>query len=458
MMRKRWIATITAGLLMTMAVPRAQTPEPRPMFLGLGDSIGEGVQSADASYLTQPFSYLHILSLLMGVPLPMPFIESGLFGTVGSVNGRSRISPEALALNLAVSGADSGDLLFARADALTTAEIDSELDLVLFPRRASQIEIAETLRPELVACWIGSNDALAAVTDYDQLDGFSQLTPLPVFEAHFTEIAARLAAAGGKVVFGTVPNVTRIGYVVSRQDLVRLTGRDHGLPEGSYTTIVTTLAIKLGLLSPTVLADPNFVLDPSEVTNINARIAEFNDVIRTTASTHGMGVAEIGAAFEHWASNPPVLFGVPLESRFLGGLFSLDGAHPSNMGQLIVAMLFVDAFNQHYGLTIPQVNGPILQQFFVADPFIDKDGDGRVTGRFGAGLLETISPLVGWSGDVDDAIPSPTSLEVSSIDAERVIDVVEKATGKKLRHASRHERLALLGELFVRKHGPKSQR
>ena len=39
------------------------------------------------------------------------------------------------------------------------------------------------------------------------------------------------------------------------------------------------------------------------------------------------------------------------------------------------------------------------------DPFQDKDGDGRVRGRSGAGLLETLGPGLGISGDKNDFVP-----------------------------------------------------
>lgn len=376
-----------------------------PLFLGLGDSIGESVQSADASHFTQPFSYLHLMALMMGAEFPLPLIQTNLFGRIGSTAGRSRIDPGVEGLNLAVSGANAHDLLFTRADAATVDQIDSETDMVLFPRQASQIEIAEALRPQLVACWIGNNDALAAVTDFDQLDGVSHLTPLPEFTANFTQIAARLAAIGSKVIFATIPDVTKIGYLLDNQDLMRLLGSDFGLPDGSRTTLVVMLGLQLGDLDPNILSNPNFVLDSSEAANINRRISEFNDVIKYTAAVYGMGVADVATLFDVIATSPPTVLGVPFTPRFLGGLFSLDGVHPSNFTHALVAQKFLQIFNSHYGLAIPTLPDSALLQFFLTDPFIDKDGDGRVRGRLGAGLLETVAVLLGRSGDLNDAIP-----------------------------------------------------
>lgn len=432
---------VSVGLLADGRSMQAQSVGPR--FIGLGDSIGEGVQSADASLKTQPFSFIHIISLLLGAPVPLPYIQGDLTSSVDSVSGRTRLVASTQGLNLAVSGADLNSLLTDRADAGSVAEIDSETDLVLFPRLGSQMEIAESLHPQLIACWIGNNDALSTVLDYDQLDGFSQLTPLDVFTAQFQQIAARLSATGAKVVFGTIPDVTKIAYLVSPADLQRLTGSTHGLPAGSFTTLVTTASIKLGTVAPSILANPNFVLDPSEVANINQRIGEFNTVIRTTANAYGQGVAEIGAVFNYLSANPLVLSGVPLTTRFLGGMFSLDGVHPSNVGQLLVAKYFVDAFNFRFGLSIPNVNASMLNSFFLNDPFIDKDGDGRVTGRFGAGLLETVGALIGWSGDNSDQVPAAPVLNSTA-----AVDAMQRALGIDLRNATQTERLDAVAAMF----------
>ena len=50
-----------------------------PVYVALGDSLGEGVQSADASYRTQPFSYPNLIAAQMGVNFPLPLIKGGAF-------------------------------------------------------------------------------------------------------------------------------------------------------------------------------------------------------------------------------------------------------------------------------------------------------------------------------------------------------------------------------------------
>lgn len=395
--------TLVALVLGALQSPlAAQTP---PLLVGMGDSIGEGVQSADASTPTQQLSYLPLLADLMGVAFPLPLIETGLLSSVGETSSRSQIDPSVEGLNLSVSGADVDSLLRDQADALTEGEIDNETDLVLYPRLGSQIEIVEALQPEYVVCWIGNNDALSAVTNPGQIDGVSGLTPLAQFTNDFHEIAARLDAIGAKVVFGTIPDVTKIGYLLDAQDLQRLLGSDYGLPPGHWTSLIVALGIRIGDLDPIAIQNPNTVLDPGEAASINQRIDEFNDVIRNTAAIYGFGVAETGLVFDFLHDNPLVLGGVPLTTRFLGGLFSLDGVHPSGTAHAILAQFFAQVLNAQYGLNIPMMSIPTFSQIFLDDPHIDKDGDGKVQGRFGAGLLETVSFFFGWSGDLNDDLP-----------------------------------------------------
>ena len=198
-----------AFLLMLDWASTARSQDKRPLLVGMGDSSSEGVQSADASFATQGFTYLNWIAHKMGAPFPLPLIGSGPFGRVGETEVRWRLFPTVAGLDLAVSGADTDDLLNRRADAASAEDIDSETDLVLFPRMGSQMEIAESLRPHYVVCWIGANDALTAATSWDRLDA-SQLTSLEDFERRFREIGDRLGALGSRVVFLNVPDVGSI--------------------------------------------------------------------------------------------------------------------------------------------------------------------------------------------------------------------------------------------------------
>jgi hypothetical protein len=445
-MNPRSVAAIAVLVTLSLSVPgiaSAQAPVP---FVGMGDSIGEGVQSADASAATQGYSFLNLIGWRMGADLSLPLIRTGLFGAVGSTDTRSRIDPTTRSRNLAVSGADVDSILTDAATALTVGEIDSETELVLFPETGSQIEVAERLRPAVVACWIGNNDALDAALAFYELNA-TQLTPLPEFTAKFTELVARLDAIGTKAVFGTIPDVSGIAFLLSRQDLIRFLGSDHGLPEGHLTSVPAMFLVRLGLLGPSIFSNPNFVLDPAEQATINAHVSALNNVIRTTAAAHGMAVADMHAVFDVLRLAPFDFLGTTITTRFLGGLFSLDGVHPSNTGHALSAFVFIDALNQQYGLGIPQIDAASLYWLVQTDPHVDRDGDGRVAGRFGAGLLETMLLLLNITGDTEAAASAGTTAPSTSA-AGLALDEYARQTGHDLRKMSRAEQLQALGALF----------
>lgn len=409
-MRSTVLALLTSALLVAPA--SAQT-----ILVGMGDSVGEGVQSADAFWISQSSSYLNWIALKAGVPFPLPLIKSGPLASVGSVNGRSRIEPSVEGLNLAVSGADLSDLLMTRSNAATAAEIDTETDLVLFPRQASQIEIVESLNPAVVVCWIGNNDVLPAVTSFNALDA-SQMTSAAEFDALFAELAGRLAALDSAVVFINVPDVTSTAFLLDAATLETFTGQSTTfLPAGSVTSLAAMFLIRLGLADQTILLDPNWVLDPDELAAIRQRVDDFNQIIAARAAAIGAIVVDVNAVFEWIVANPPVYFGTPLTNRLLGGLFSLDGVHPSNIAHAIIADQVMATINATWGVAIPRVTGEEFVYTLLSDPHWDKDRDRRVTGRPFAGYLETLAVVTGFSGDPNDfdgVAAAPPSAAASS--------------------------------------------
>lgn len=425
MIRKYLLAASAAALLTASSVTAQQ------QLIGLGDSIGEGVQSADASLFTQPSSYLNLIAGQIGSPFPLPLIVTTPLGLVGDTTLRFRLLPFVRSANLAVSGADVNALLREPADALGIFDIDTETDLVLFPRTGSQIEIVESLAATLVVCWIGNNDILGTVLAFDQLDA-SQLTPIADFSADFTEIAQRLDALGTPIVFANIPDVTDIGFLIDRQDMIDFVGQDFGLQEGDFTTIVVMLLIKIGRNDGSLIQNPDFVLDAAEVVLIQERTAVFNQIIADEAAKIGMPVVDVNGIFAFISENPRDVLGVTITSRFLGGLFSLDGVHPSDFGHALLANAFLQRINADLGGGFPLLSRARLGDIFRSDPYIDKDGDGVVTGRPLAGLLETLGPTLGISGDTDDALPAAAAPTIDPARGRAFARHYEALTGERI--------------------------
>jgi len=373
-----------------------------PAYVALGDSLGEGVQSADASYRTQPYSFVNVIAKQLGVDFPLPLIQDGPFTSVPSVKGRTRIDPAVATFDLAVSGADTTSILNQAA----TTPIANETDLVLSPRTGTQIQIAESLQAPFMTCWIGSNDALSAVLAFDKLDA-SQLTPVPVFAANYKQIVQSLTSWKTQVVFANVPNVTQVGFLFNNDDLTLFLGKDYGLPAGSYTTVVAMFLLKLGLVDSVLLLDPNWVLDASEVQTIESTIQEYNQIIAEQAAAVKMPVVDINSLLDAINQNGISFGNITLTTRYLGGMFSLDGVHPSDIGHAIVANAFLEAANSAFNLNAPLLDTAQLAAIVKQDPFIDFQGNLKVRGRPYAGLLETLGPYLGISGDMADGILKP---------------------------------------------------
>jgi GDSL-like Lipase/Acylhydrolase len=379
-----FIAVSTAGF--------AQTPPPN--FVAVGDSLGEGVQSADADTATQPHGYLALFAQQMGAAFPLPLIHSGPLGVVESTFDRSRQNPGSLASNLAVSGATTTSILSDSAG----QPISDETDLVEAPRTGTQIQIAQQLQAPFMICWIGNNDVLGTALSFDHLDG-SQITPLPVFKANFQAIVSGLTGWNDKVLFANLPDVTQVGFLMSPQDLKLFLGSSYGLPDGSYTTLPTMLLIRIGLLPPSILRDPNWVLDPAEVQHIQNATAAFNKVIAEDAASVNMPVVDVHGLLNTFEQDPPMIGDIPLLLRYNGGIFSLDGVHPSDTGYALVANAFIRKADSYWDMSIPPLSQEQLLSIARSDPFIDFNGNLVVPGRPFNGLLESLGPILGISGD-----------------------------------------------------------
>lgn len=383
------IPAFAVSLACTLA---AQTPPP---VVGIGDSLGEGVQSANAFYLSQPNTYLKRVATQMGAPFAQPSLSTSLTAFIFTDAGRSRISPSTDPADLAVSGATTGDVLNRVAN---TGTPQTEYDLVLPPYYGmSQIQIVEQLQPSVVFAWVGNDDLISEVLNYSSLNN-PQPTPLPEFTAEYQELVSRLKATGAKVIMCNVPDLTKIGYLFDNDDLTRYTGTNYNLPQGYLTTLTTMLLLKLGIVDAGILQNPGYVLTPPEIASIEQQIQTYNQVISDTAASAGFPVVDAYAILNDFITNPITIEGITIGTHYNQGAFSLDGVHPSDSGHAIFAEAFIATANKSYNLNIPQISKSALVGIFNADPFIDFGGTGVVPGRPFTGLLETLGPFLGLSG------------------------------------------------------------
>jgi lysophospholipase L1-like esterase len=96
----------------------------------------------------------------------------------------------------------------------------------------------------------------------------------------------------------------------------------------------------------------DYVLTPSDLTAINARMAQINTHIQAKASENGYAYFALSALYD--LPKPSLnMYNVLFSNTPFGANISLDGVHPSAQGQTILANAAVQAINTRYGLGHP---------------------------------------------------------------------------------------------------------
>ncbi len=324
----------------------------------VGDSVAAGVRNGLIDAETQREAFASLVAAQAGVDLPLPLLEPGRLDP----DEPFRVNPDMQAHNLAVPGADARAALDARPD----RPIDSLLDLMLgLPGleqglTRSQVEWAEALGPTAVLLFLGNNDVLGAATGGEP----DRVTPLPQFTSDMTAVMGRLAATGAPVVAGTIPDVTGIAFLTPAETIAERAGRsleaigpDLGLAAGDRLTpegVVTAAARLAGAGEGPV--PPDQVLTAAEAAEVRDTVQRFNTVIRNEADAIGAVVVDVFGLFERAAAEGIAVGGIRLTTAQGGGLFSLDGVHPTRTGQAVLANAFIDAINARFGTAVPPVD------------------------------------------------------------------------------------------------------
>jgi lysophospholipase L1-like esterase len=99
------------------------------------------------------------------------------------------------------------------------------------------------------------------------------------------------------------------------------------------------------------------VLTAAEFLEVKVATDAYNATIKSIADAKGLAFVELKAVTDRLASGGIVYNGFTTTSTFVtGGMFSLDGVHPSPRGYAIIANLFTDAINAKYNANFKNVN------------------------------------------------------------------------------------------------------
>ncbi|MGN7203053.1 SGNH/GDSL hydrolase family protein [Pedobacter sp. SAFR-022] len=227
--------------------------------------------------------------------------------------------------------------------------------------------------------WEGQNDILG----FAYTGGSQPLTPVTQFETLYNRTVNRLIGdEGRKGVVGTIGDVLGVPYfnVVTLKALqgavaAVMPNATFYVRTGANTTVMadSTFKFTLPLSSSGLIGVPdaqrrpyglhpgnpitsNWVLDPEEQAQIKARTNEYNAIIKEIAALNKLAIVDIDDLMNQFAT-PKMVNGAAISTAYItGNIFSLDGIHPTPLGNAITANAFIKAINQQYKASVPIVN------------------------------------------------------------------------------------------------------
>ncbi len=385
-------AACGVAAVLLVASPSASAQASFQTYVSIGDSLAAGFESGSLVETHQQFSVPAHIATQAGVAagfqqplitdpgIPAELTLLSLAPTIVPKSDRLG-TPRNLGLNrpynnMAVPGATS-------VDALTDNGIGrGGLSQVILRGLGSQVEQARALNPTFVTLWIGNNDVLGAAINGRALDGIT-LTPKAVFRQTYAGIVAALRAPGRTIIAANLPDVTTIPFVTTippivvnpttRQPVivngatVPLIGPNGPLASNTLVTLAASSLLARGTGIPLALGGSgqplpdNVLLDAGEVAIIRDYVAANNAAIREIAGAAGIPVLDVNRILTDLKNEGREVAGVRLTADFLtGGIFSLDGVHPTDLGYAVIANEWIDLINANGGSLAPVNLTPFL--------------------------------------------------------------------------------------------------
>lgn len=379
-----------AGLILSGTLAWAAKPQPDlSHMIVLGDSLSAGYQDFslfDSNGAPAPAGQQHGFANLIagqaGVDLHLPLIsypgipptlEMGPNGTVTRAAGiGSRENPGVQTLNLSVPGYLLADALGRVINPLnTTNPIDAmALSVLAEPGTCgitpnndgtltvSAVDCALQMHPTTILVSIGNNDALQSL-----IFGAAP-TSAATFAIEYDTLLGKLNSTGASIVVGNIPDVTALPFLVP---VSAFTSRCGFSPAGAAPNDY----VVPNMLNPSAtsfnICSNYQVRSAALVAQASAAVLVFNQIIKAETPQYKAVVVDVNNLFSTIAKNGYDVNGVHLTTGFLGGIFSLDGIHPTNTGYGIIANAYIDAMNKELGTTLAPVDiGQIASQ----DPLI----------------------------------------------------------------------------------------
>jgi hypothetical protein len=338
----------------------------KSFVVGFAQQAGAGAGDPTATFEIPSVSPDGIPPLLQLVSLSPPIITNV---------GRTPGAPTNLTLprpynNLAVPGAVLPDVT-SPARYATGA-----FPLVVRNLPGTILDQVALLQPTFVTFEMGANEVLGPATS----GSGTPILNVPTFGGllHNTLDSLELVAPNVKGAIFTVPDITSIPFFTTFSPIALsglgapspLIGPSGPLTPGDYVLLTAgdSLAIGTGFAvgTPSYLTGApgngrplpaGTVLDAASATTIRAAVDGYNAAIGTEASTRGWALVDLHGLLQQAATTGFQYQGTTYTNAFVtGGLFSLDGVHPTDLAHGIILNALIDAVNRTYQSGIPPAN------------------------------------------------------------------------------------------------------
>jgi lysophospholipase L1-like esterase len=324
-----------------------------------------------------------------------PVFYSGPLDTTGSINSIAAQGPYN---NVGVPGIRCIDYLTPgyAYGALMLGGVGYAYRFYPSPTTNRPLDVASLMSPTFFTMWLGSNDVLGYATSGGEGNGTggtgtTDISPATYFKLVYDSVVNVMTSKGAKGALINIPDVTAIPYFTTVPPNALL------LRQGQADTLTAAyapLGIKFNAgLNYFIIQDPaapgglrqakageyilltvpqdsikcagwgsrkpipkRFVLDATEVANVQAATATFNGIIADNAAKHGLALMDANTYLKTLTKGI-TYNGITYTPTFVtGGAFSLDGVHLTPRGYALVANEILRMINLQYSSTLPMVD------------------------------------------------------------------------------------------------------
>lgn len=361
-------------------------------YVAMGTSIGAGYQSGGLVYRHQLQSYPALFAAQVGAEFTYPAIsDSGipplmqLVSLVPSpviIQGTDQGEPTNLALPAAYTNLSIPFAVLADVTSSARYGAPESFYPIILRGQGTILAQAASLSPTLVSFEYGTTEVLASARSGSGTPGLSTSLFAQLLTA--TLDAAHTAMPNAKLALFTVPDVTSLPFVTtvkpfkllpSGTKLRFLCAEDEAHPTGQlndddYVLLTASSLLAAGTGIPTVAGgngNPlpgSVVLTAAEATSLGAAVAGYNAAIAAEAAARGAALVDLHGLLVTAATIGIQVGGARYTGAFLtGGLFSLDGVHPTDLGHGLIANVMIDAVNAKFGASVPHVSLPDVETY-----------------------------------------------------------------------------------------------